>query len=443
MNFIRFIPASFIRKQLTWYRSTRRRNKVLVIIGLIIMLLIAMNLLGNANARPDYTTAVARKDDIVQIVSETGNINTSGRTDVYSNTTGIIEEIYVGNGMGVETGQALFSVRSTATEAEKAQAYATYQNAVSTQTTATQGGPGNDALMWTKQQTLLDAKNAKNYKDTHTKNPATNADYTELEKQSIDAAVVQAEKDFRAAEQKYKETGISINAASAQVSSTWLAYLATQSSVVYAPTFGTIANLSLSVGDNVAAGSGGSASLTSLGAQTSSTLGSSVSPVLTIANLVNNFSLKVAINEVDIPKVKSGQDAVITIDAFSDKKFDGRVTQVDSVGTNNAGVVTYNVSISILNPVPQIKPGMTAGVDIEVDKAEDVLSVPNSAVKPYKGGRAVRVFDKKTKQITYIPVTIGIKGEDKTQIIKGITEGQEIISSLPNDQVKRPGLFGN
>ena len=141
--------------------------------------------------------------------------------------------------------------------------------------------------------------------------------------------------------------------------------------------------------------------------------------------------------------MRSAQDAVITIDAFTGKKFQGRVTQVDSVGTNNAGVVTYNVSISFLNPIPQIKPGMTASVDIEVDKAEDVLSVPNSAVKPYKGGRAVRVFDKKTKQITYIPVTIGIKGEDKTQIIKGITEGQEIVSSLPNDQVKRPGLFGN
>ncbi|HRN96180.1 MAG TPA: efflux transporter periplasmic adaptor subunit, partial [Candidatus Levybacteria bacterium] len=89
----------------------------------------------------------------------------------------------------------------------------------------------------------------------------------------------------------------------------------------------------------------------------------------------------------------------------------------------------------------RIRPGMTANVDIEVDRAADVLSVPNSAVKPYKGGRAVRVENKKTKEIDYIPVEVGIKGDDRTQIIKGVSEGQEIIISLPNDQIQRGSLF--
>lgn len=430
-------PLPFFRKRIAWYRTTRKRNKVFVIIGIIILLLVLFSAFQNANSQPKYVTSIAKKADIVQLVSETGNINTSGRADVYSNTTGIIDEIYVDNGMDVATGDSLFSVRSTASEAEKAQTYAAYQSALSAQTTATQGGPGNDAFMWTKQQVVLDAKNAKNYKDTHTKNPATNADYTDLEKQSIDAAVVQAEKDFRAAEQKYKESGVSVTASNAQVHSTWLAYLATQSSLVYAPTYGTIANLTLNVGDNVTAGTGmASAGLT---AQTSAL--NTSSPVLTIANLKNNYTIKISLNEVDIPKLKRGQDAIITVDAFSDKRFEGSVNQVDAVGTNNAGVVTYNVNIAIANPIPELKPGMTASVDIEVDKAKNVLSVPNSAVKPYKGGRAVRIVDLKTKKLIFVPVVVGVKGEDKTQILKGIKDGQEVIVSLPNDQVKRPGLF--
>ncbi len=436
---LRINPLSFIRKRVVWFRTTRKRNKVFTLIGIVITLLILLNVIQGANAKPNYVTSVAKKADIVQLVSETGNINTSGRTDVYSSTTGIIEEIYVDNGGDTSTGQSLFSVRSTATEAEKAAAYAAYQNAVSAQTTSKQGGQSFDADMWTKQQALLDAKNAKNYKDSHSKNPATGNDYTDLEKQSIDAAVIQAEKDFRSAEQKYKEVGVSVTASSAQVNSTWLAYLATQSSIVYAPTHGTIANLRVSVGDNVTAGTG----VASSGLQSQTQALNTSSPVLTIANLQDNYTIKVALNEVDIPKLKKGQDAIITVDAFSGKRFDGRVTQVDAVGTNTAGVVTYNVNVAILSPIPELKPGMTANVDIEVDRVEKVLSVPNTSVKPYKGGRAVRILDKKTNKLIFIPVVIGIKGEDRTQIVKGIKEGQEIIVSLPNDQVNRPGLFGN
>ncbi len=438
MKIVRINPLPFVKKRYIWFRTTRRRNKAFIIFGTLILLFIILNILGGANAKPQYVTSVAKKADIVQLVSETGNINTSGRSDVYSNTTGIIDEIYVDNGMDVATGDSLFSVRSTATEAEKAAAYAAYQNALNAQTTAAQGGISYDALMWTKQQAYLDAQNAKNYKDANAKNPATGTDYTDLEKRSIDAAVVQTEKDFRASEKKFKESGSPVVAANAQIYSTWLAYLATQSSVVYAPTYGTIANLTLSVGDNVTAGTGGMVSA-GLSAQTSAL--SASSPVLTIANLRNNYTIKVSLNEVDIPKLKLGQDAIITVDAFSGKRFKGSVTQVDAVGTNIAGVVTYNVNIAISNPIPELKPGMTANVDIEVDKAENVLSVPNSAVKPYKGGRAVRILDEKTKKLVFIPVVVGVKGEDKTQIVKGIKEGQEVIVSLPNDQVKRPGLF--
>lgn len=419
------------KKIVTRFGKTRRRNKIFIVIAIIFLAFFIIAQVSHSLAPSPYITDHAKKATIVQKVSETGNVNTVGRVDVFSQTTGVIEELYVSDGEQVTVGQNLFHVRSTANEQEKAAAYASYQNALSGQKTAEQNKLSIDAQMWAAQQALLEAKNTRDYKNGHAKNPATGNDYTDLEKESIDTAVVQAEKNFNALEKKVLEEGTAIDAARAQVTSALLAYQATSDITVKAPASGVVANLSASIGDKVTADTGiASASLTS----------NAASPVLTIAHFAN-YSIRINLNEVDVPKVVVGQKAAVSLDAFPDKNFTGRVQHVDSVGTNTQGVVTYTVLVTILNPDKRIKPGMTANVDIEVDRAENVLSVPNSAVKPYKGGRAVRVENKKTKGIEYVPVVIGIKGEERTQILKGIKPGQEIIVSLPNDQIKRQGLF--
>jgi HlyD family secretion protein len=418
---------SHIKRPFVWFRRTRRRNKVFVLIGLCILFFIILGQIQSATAKPPYVTEKAKRTTITEYVSETGNVNSAGRFDVYSSTTGIIEELYVDNNTVVEHDDPLFKARSTATDQEKSTAYASYQSALSALKTAEQSQPTYDAQMWAAQQALLEAKNTQNYKNDHSKNPATGQDYTELEKESIDTAAVQAEKNFRALEKKTLESNSSVTAAQAQVNATSLAYQATLDIIVKAPAGGTVTNLSSKVGDKV-----------SIAAAQSVT--TPMSPVLSIANL-NDYSVRLALNEIDVPKVAPGQKAIITLDAFSGKKFRGTVTHVDALGTNTQGVVTYAVMLDIANPDNKIKPGMTANIDIEVDKAENVLSVPNSAVKPYKGARAVRVIDPETKGIKYMPVTIGIKGDDRTEIIKGISENQEIIVSLPNDQVERSSPF--
>jgi multidrug efflux pump subunit AcrA (membrane-fusion protein) len=426
-----------VKKPFIWFRTTRKRNKVFAIIGVLIVAGIIAGQIQAATAKPPYVTQKVVRGDIEQLVSETGNVQTAGRVDVDSTATGIIEEMYVNNNDTVVIGQDLFKVRSTATDAEKAAAYATYQSAVSAVTTAQQTKDSLDAAMWTSRQGLLDAKNARDYKNNNTKNPSTNANYTDLEKQSIDDAVVIAEKSFTAAEKKYKEADVAVVAAQAQLTSAKLSYQATQDVVVKSPTNGTVTNLSYRVGDKVTAGAGSTSSLAAAsGASAGSLSSSSSSPVLTIANLVN-YTIKLAINEVDIPNIKVSQTAEVTLDAFPERKFDGLITHVDSVGTNTQGVITYNVVVDITDPITSIRPGMTANVDISVDKVTNVLTVSNSAVKPYKGGRAVRVYNPSKKDIDYIPVEIGLKGDDKTEIVKGVSEGQEVITSLTNDQVQR------
>ena len=414
------------QKPFNWFRKTNLRNKIIVIIAFLLVGFLINRYIQSANAKPQYISQAAERTDITQIVSETGYVSTSGKVDIASSTTGIVEEIYVQNGDPVEVGTQLFKVKSTATEQEKATAWAAYQNAVSAQKTAEQSKQGLDATMWTAQKSLLDARETKRVKDDN------KGDYEDLEEQSIDAAHVQAEKNFTAAEQKYKEADVAISAAKAQVNSAWLAYQATQNAVVKSTATGTIANFSISVGDKVTAGSGTSA--LALTAQVPPTI-----PILSVVTGQEGYTVKLALNEVDIPKVRSGQKAMILLDAFAEKSFDGRVASVDEVGANSQGVVTYNVYIAILNFEKNIKPGMTANVDIEVDKAENVLTVPNSAIKPYKEGKAVQVYDTKSKQPVYVPIKIGVRGVDKTEVVEGVSEGMEVITALQNGQVERSG----
>ena len=75
-----------------------------------------------------------------------------------------------------------------------------------------------------------------------------------------------------------------------------------------------------------------------------------------------------------------------------------------------------------------LKSGMTVDVDIATREEADTLSVPNEAIKPYQGGRAVRILNSKG-EIEFKPVEIGLKGKKYTQIISGINESEEVIVS--------------
>jgi len=107
-------------------------------------------------------------------------------------------------------------------------------------------------------------------------------------------------------------------------------------------------------------------------------------------------------------------------------------------------VVIYNVYAKFENSDSKIRQGMTVDVDIITSEMRDVLSVPNASIKPYQGGKAVRIPDNSTKEkFKYVPVIVGVRGDEKTQILKGLTDGQEVITTVANENVKRPGLFGN
>lgn len=409
---------SFSSKRFERFKKFSLKKKIVYIVFLIIILIVVFNIVGTITKKPSYATAKVAKSDITETVTETGNITTSGKIDIYSPTDGVVTEVKVSNGDEVSQGQELFSVESSASEQDQQSAYSTYLTAQSSLNAAKSNLNVLRASMYSNWDTYRDLATGDEFETGDNKPKETER------RESPDFQI--AQDNWLAAEAKYKDQQTIVSQAQAQTSSAWLLYQATQNATVKAPTGGTVVNLSATNGSTVTI-----KSVTGL---------TSVTPVLSLTKSSRTEAI-VSLSETDISKIKSGQKVKIEVNAL-DKTYNGIVSRVDTIGTSSQGVVRYNVYIELENPDEKLRSGMTADVTITTNKLTEVLSVPNSAVKPYQGGKAVRI--PKTKDKTeYVPVVAGIKGDTRTQILRGVSEGQEVVTSLSNEQIKRPGLFGS
>jgi len=167
----------------------------------------------------------------------------------------------------------------------------------------------------------------------------------------------------------------------------------------------------------------------------------------------------IALNEVDIAKIKLNQKVTLTFDAISDLTITGKVAGIDSVGTVSSGVVTYNVTISLDVDDTRIKPGMSISATIITDTAQDVITVPSSAIKTKNGSNYVLVFDKPLAPVvvgvqgstssvlpTQVVVTTGLADDSNTEIISGLKEGDIIVTKTITSTTKTtttaPSILG-
>lgn len=100
-----------------------------------------------------------------------------------------------------------------------------------------------------------------------------------------------------------------------------------------------------------------------------------------IAQNLSDMQLEASIDESDIGKVKVGQKASFTVDAFAGQTFDGLVKQVRKAAQNVSNVVTYTAIVSFSNASGQLLPGMTANVRVITESKDNVLKIPNAALR--------------------------------------------------------------
>ena len=206
---------------------------------------------------------------------------------------------------------------------------------------------------------------------------------------------------------------------------------------VYAPFDGIVASVDVKKGDSASSGT-------------------AVATLITASKIA-----EISLNEVDAAKVAVGQKVTLTFDAIDGLSITGEVAQVDTIGTVSQGVVTYNIQISFDTQDERVKSGMSVSAAIITNAKQDVLLVPNSALKTTNGVSYVQMLDKQIPQdsITSSGVTsatapilqqveVGLSNDSSTEIVSGLNEGDQVItrtitSTTKSTTTTAPSILGS
>ena len=177
--------------------------------------------------------------------------------------------------------------------------------------------------------------------------------------QQSQAGVEQSQAQVQAAEAQVQQAAAALQLAEVNLAHT----------TITSPIDGIVVSRDVNVGQTVAA---------SLSAPT----------LFTIANDLTKMQVIANIDQADIGLVENAKSVKFSVDAFPGKDFDGKIEQMRLNPQNVQNVVTYNVVIDVDNPEQKLKPGMTANLTVTIDERNNVLKVPNAALRftPQDGG---------------------------------------------------------
>jgi RND family efflux transporter MFP subunit len=351
---------------------------------------------GSQAPAPSYQTGTAEKGTLIASLSVSGSVTATNSRTVTTTASGVVNKVYVKEGQKVTTGTPILQIDLDLNGRQKLQsAYASYQSAQNNLKSA--------------QNKLLDLQsslvNAKNIFDNQWAG-----------KSPDDPTYIQRHNDYLSAQASLDNQQNVIKQAQASLESARLAYQLA-SSIVYAPISGTISAISLTPG-------------MILNPTSDSANSSNSENKIAIVKTGSTPTISVSLTEIDVPKVSVGDKATITLDAFPDKTFTGKVIAVDTSGSVSSGVVSYPTTIQLDTNEEKILSNMSATVNIITDLRSDVLKIPSSALQNQSGEYFVRVIENGT--LHNLPVQIGLQSDSETEIISGLSLGREIVISVLN-----------
>jgi HlyD family secretion protein len=272
------------------------------------------------NAAPQYQATTVSRGDITQAVTATGTLNPVVNVQVGSQISGIILALYADYNSPVTSNQIIARLDP-----------ATYQASV-------HSAEGDLA------------------------NARASLEFAQLEARRSDELIAgklisQSTYDQAVATLHQAEAQVKIKEAALESAKVNL-----ERCTIYSPVDGTVISRSVDIGQTVAA---------SLSA-----------PVLfQIANDLTKMQIDAAVSEADIGTIEEGQTVNFTVDAFSDRRFTGRVRQIRNSPTTVQNVVTYDTVIEVSNPDLKLRPGMTANASLITAHRPDTLKIPNGALR--------------------------------------------------------------
>ena len=403
-----------------WARLLLGKKKLLLGGGFMAAVILAgFYFAGSESSTPQYMTARVDRGNLRNTVTATGALQAVTTVQVGSQASGTIAALYADFNSVVKKGQVIAQLDPSTAKAQVEQARANLQQAraslanaraavvnaragvsdaqarglaarstVQNNQAGVSGAEANvavlkaqqdDALSLMKQQeSLLKAGviAQREYDVAVTTYKTAEARYNQAvaqlnqakssEQSSSTAGIAQSQAAIEQSQAQVQQAQAQVAQAQAQVQQAEAALSVSQVNLshttIASPIDGVVVSRDVNVGQTVAA---------SLSAPT----------LFTIANDLTQMQVIANIDQADIGLVEQAKSVKFSVDAFPGKEFEGKIEQLRLNPVNVQNVVTYNVVINVENPEQKLKPGMTANLTITIDERNNVLKVPNSALR--------------------------------------------------------------
>jgi len=289
---------------------------------------------GSSPKESPYVTMPVQRGNVTQVVSSTGTLQAVVTVLVGSQISGTIDKLFADFNTKVKAGQVVAQLNQDKFKAAVDQARANLLAAESNLAKA--------------KVSVVDAQRTLQRNRELRKRDLMAQSELDAAQTAYDAALAQLEVN----KAQTAQAQAALNQAMVDLNNT----------VIRSPVDGIVISRNVDVGQTVAA---------SLQAPT----------LFTIANDLAKMEVHTNVDEADVGNVSEGQEVTFTVDAFPARRFRGRVHQVRNAPTVVQNVVTYDAVVRIDNKELLLKPGMTANVQFLVNRREDVLTIPNMAIR--------------------------------------------------------------
>lgn len=352
----------------------RRRTPIGIVLLLAAVVGLGAFLWGDKASASDYITAKVDRGNVEVTVSATGTVQAVTTVQVGSQVSGTVEWLGADFNSQVHTGQviarldpAIFQAQLENSRANVLNAEAAVQAAeteINNQKANLQASKANQEVLRVQRDDAAalvkryqELQNVLSGRDLEAAQAQANAASARYE-QGV-AQVTQVQSAGASAKAKLEQAKASVAQAKAQLKQSQANL---DHSIISSPIDGVVVSRSVDVGQTVAA---------SLSAPT----------LFTIANDLTKMQVLASIDEADVGQIRAGIKANFTVDAFPGEIFTGNISQLRLNAQNTQNVVTYSAVIDVSNPQLKLRPGMTANITISVAKRDNVLTVPNAALR--------------------------------------------------------------
>jgi len=414
-------PAAFVGKAKGWMKLAiaGRRRYVVALVAMAAVVAVGFGFRSTQSSAAQYMTARVERGNLRNTVTATGTLQAVTTVLVGSQASGTISALNVDFNSRVKKGQVIAQLDPSEAQAQVISARANLEQARASLAQARAGvlqsraGVGNaqaqtvaakstvqnqaagvlsaranlavmkaqsdDARAFLRQQESLlkagviaqreyDIANTA-YKSAQARHEQAAAQLNQAmlsEQSATQAGMAQSQSQVQQSQAQVQQSQAQVQAAEAQVqqaqAALQLAQINLQHTTITSPIDGVVVSRDVDVGQTVAA---------SLSAPT----------LFTIANDLTQMQVIANIDQADIGLVEQAKGVQFTVDAFPSDSFTGTIQQIRLNPVNTQNVVTYNVAIEVSNPEEKLKPGMTTNLTFTIDERNNVLKVPNAALR--------------------------------------------------------------